>query len=227
MWLIEKIIASYQTGTEFDHLFSPDSPFLKFHPRGIPIGNLTSQIFVNILLDPLDQYVKHTLKVKYYIRYVDDFVLLAKDKKYLGQMKHEIQKFLREKLFLELHPRKQTIAPVDRGIDFLGYIIFKKHLLLRKSNKLKFQKKLQVIKKSFLRAPEGSLKQAEILAYAISSISAWLAHARHAKTKRLRKRIFGEDLTSKDKSKIEEFVKNWKKEENEVSKKEKIQLGLF
>ncbi|MFA5926492.1 MAG: RNA-directed DNA polymerase, partial [Parcubacteria group bacterium] len=146
LWLLREIIGSFETGNEFDCLFPPDSPFRNDRPRGIPIGNLTSQLFVNIYLNALDQHAKHILKAKYYIRYVDDFIVLHSDKKYLHDLRNTIQKFLRNNLNLELHPKKQRIFPASQGIDFLGYVVFPDYCLLRKSNKENFKKKLRKVK---------------------------------------------------------------------------------
>ncbi len=96
VWLIEKILNS-----------SEEKPGV-----AIPIGNLTSQLFANIYLNELDQFVKHKLKVEYYIRYMDDFLILNCDEKKLYQIKEEIQKFLQEKLELKLHPQKSTVVKV-------------------------------------------------------------------------------------------------------------------
>lgn len=202
--LIGKIIVSFETGDCFDHLFSKNSPFRIHRPRGIPIGNLTSQLFVNIYLDKLDQFVKNDLKIKYYLRYVDDFVILDQDKKKLCQIKKLITQFLKEKLFLEMHPRKQTIAPVEKGIDFLGYVVFEKFCLLRKSNKEKFRKRLKKMKKA-LR--ENRLSKENALA----SITSWLAHAQHAQTFRLRKRLFGFPATAQDQKSLMNWISSQKK----------------
>jgi len=106
--------------------------------KGIPIGNLTSQLFANIYLNELDQFVKHHLKVKYYCRYVDDFVLLHQGRSQLKKWRAEIKEFLENKLQLEIHPQKQEIFPAKIGIDFLGYHIFTHHILVRQSTVRRF-----------------------------------------------------------------------------------------
>lgn len=90
--------------------------------KGLPIGNLTSQFFANVYLNELDQFVKHQLKIKYYYRYVDDFVILANGPTELNFYFGEITKFLSDRLKLELHPFKKRIAPIFQGIDFVGYL---------------------------------------------------------------------------------------------------------
>ena len=85
----------------------------------MPLGNLTSQFFANIYLNELDYFVKHTLRAKYYIRYVDDFVILHNSKEKLENWKSEIERFLKDKLKLELHPQKSRIIPLSKGIYFV------------------------------------------------------------------------------------------------------------
>ena len=100
--------------------------------RGLPIGNLTSQFFANVYLNELDQFVKHSLKAKYYIRYVDDFVLLSDNKGTLIKWRQDIETFLAEKLLLRLHPKRRKLQPISNGIDFLGYIIRRDYILVRR-----------------------------------------------------------------------------------------------
>ena len=100
-----------------------------FERKGLPIGNLTSQLFANIYLNEFDQFVKHNLKVKNYIRYSDDFVIIAKERFYLENIIISIRSFLKERLALELHPKKVSIHKFHQGIDFLGYILLSHHLL--------------------------------------------------------------------------------------------------
>ena len=98
----------------------------------MPLGNLTSQFFANIYLNELDKFVKHKLKAKYYLRYVDDFVILHSSKTHLKIWKNKINNFLNEKLKLELHPEKSRIIPLSKGIDFVGFRNFYYYKLLRK-----------------------------------------------------------------------------------------------
>lgn len=100
----------------------------------MPLGNLISQIFANIYLNELDYFVKHKLRAKYHIRYVDDFVILQESKKQLKIWKKEINKFLEQKLKLELHPQKSRIFSLSKGIDFVGFRNYWNHRLLRKRN---------------------------------------------------------------------------------------------
>ncbi len=91
--------------------------------KGIPLGNVTSQLFANIYLHELDWYIKQTLQVKRYIRYCDDFVIISTNKTYLESLIAPIRGFLMGNLKLELHPHKIGIRSWDQGIDFLGYVL--------------------------------------------------------------------------------------------------------
>lgn len=123
--ILEKIVGS----------FNP-----KNNNRGLPIGNLTSQLFANIYLNELDYFIKHQLKIKNYIRYTDDFVIAAPNRNYLKELIPVINSFLKQKLRLELHPQKIFLRGFHQGIDFLGYVIFPHHRLLRtKTRKIIFR----------------------------------------------------------------------------------------
>lgn len=102
---------------------------------GLPLGNLTSQLLVNIYMNEFDQWVKHGLKAKYYIRYADDFVFLSHDRDWLGKLVSQIQQFLSERLRLELHPDKLFLKTVASGVDFLGWVHFSDHRVLRTASK--------------------------------------------------------------------------------------------
>src|SRR3989338_8608814 len=102
--------------------------------KGMPLGNLTSQFFANVYLNPFDYFVKHELKAKFYIRYVDDFVILHSSKEKLEKWKQEIDEFLRRELKLELHPEKSKIISLSNGIDFVGFRNYWYFKLLRKRN---------------------------------------------------------------------------------------------
>ncbi|HEY4521416.1 MAG TPA: reverse transcriptase/maturase family protein [Candidatus Paceibacterota bacterium] len=109
--------------------------------KGLPLGNLTSQLLVNIYMNEFDQFVKHRLKAKFYIRYADDFVILSHDKELLITMYRYIDTFLRERLHLQLHPGKVSIQNYQSGVDFLGWVHFPDHLVLRTSTKRRMQKR--------------------------------------------------------------------------------------
>ncbi|KKS14254.1 MAG: Retron-type reverse transcriptase [Candidatus Daviesbacteria bacterium GW2011_GWB1_41_5] len=147
--------------------------------KGIPIGNLTSQLFSNIYLDDLDQFIKHKLKVKYYIRYADDFVFLSHDKNYLENLVTPVKEFLKKELDLELHPDKILFKKLVGGIDFLGYIIFPYHILPRTKTKRRLIKKIRRRIKEYKR---GKITE-DILNQTIQSYLGYLTHANTYKFK--------------------------------------------
>ena len=109
---------------------------------GLPLGNLTSQLFSNVYMNEFDQFVKHNLKAKYYIRYADDFVILSEDKNCLTKHISLIKNFMQDKLSLTLHPDKIFIKTLFSGIDFLGWVHFKAHRVLRSRTKIRMFKKM-------------------------------------------------------------------------------------
>jgi retron-type reverse transcriptase len=132
MWLIREIIRSFSSKER------------KREPGfGIPIGNLTSQIFANIYLDPFDQFVKHELRVKYYIRYADDFVIISEDAKYLENLIPKLGRFLEQTLKMSLHSRKVSISNYYLGVDFLGYVVFPHFVLPRTKTKRRIFRKMR------------------------------------------------------------------------------------
>jgi RNA-directed DNA polymerase len=115
-WLIGQIIRSFHS-TEAG--------------RGLPLGNLTSQLFVNVYMNEFDQFVKHELKAKHYIRYADDFVFMSDSKSWLESLVSLISDFLENRLRLTLHPRKLFLKTLASGVDFLGWVHFPDHRVLR------------------------------------------------------------------------------------------------
>ena len=110
---------------------------------GLPLGNLMSQLFVNIYMNKFDQFAKHKLKAKYFIRYADDFVVLTPDKKWLEEQIMPIREFLRQELKLESHPNKIFIKTVASGTDFLGLVSFPDYRILRTKTKKRMFKKIE------------------------------------------------------------------------------------
>ncbi|MBI2106395.1 hypothetical protein HYT57_00265 [Candidatus Woesearchaeota archaeon] len=168
MWLIKQILGGGEQN------------------KGMPLGNLTSQFFANIYLNELDRFVKHKLKTKYYIRYVDDFVILYNSKKQLEIWKSEIDNFLKEKLKLELHPDKSKIIPLSRGIDFVGFRNFYHHRLLRKRN---IGKMFSVINKH----KKGEVSKEKL----IESFQGWQAYAKWANSYKITKKVNNEIQSQK------------------------------
>lgn len=190
LWLANMIIQSMNTETG-----KAPTPFATMLPvkatraahrcercggKGIPIGNVTSQLFANVYLNELDQFIKHELRVKHYIRYMDDFVILGGDKRELARMKQLISAFLQERLRLELHPKKSVVYPARKGIDFLGYTVYERSVFLRKDTVKRFVRRTRAYKKKVSR---GEMEYERLVASAIS----WSAYAQYARSWRLRR----------------------------------------
>ena len=167
--LLGKIITSFHSDKTRDPA----------NKKGIPIGNLTSQFFSNVYMNEFDQYIKHKLKVKYYLRYADDFAFISHDKTYLLNLIEPIRKFLIQELDLELHPKKIIFGKFSSGIDFLGYIVFPKHILPRTKTKRRLLKK---IKEKIEQFKSGKITE-ESLNQTIQSYYGFLVHANSYKFK--------------------------------------------
>jgi retron-type reverse transcriptase len=142
---IRKFFASidHQILTEIIREFIPDKDTLSLLSEiigsfqsskidmGLPLGNLTSQLLVNVYMNRLDQWMKHKIKAQYYIRYADDFVILSTDKDWLMELVPQIAEFLNEHLKLNLHPDKVFLKSLASGVDFLGWVHFPDHRVLR------------------------------------------------------------------------------------------------
>ncbi|MDE2078946.1 MAG: RNA-directed DNA polymerase [Patescibacteria group bacterium] len=111
--------------------------------KGLPIGNLTSQLFANVYMNELDQFVKHELRVRYYARYTDDFVIVSRDSAYLESLIPKIADFLSNRLALSLHPNKVSVRKYRQGADFLGYVALPGHIKLRTRTKRRIFRKLR------------------------------------------------------------------------------------
>jgi len=110
--------------------------------KGLPLGNLTSQLFANVYMHPLDAFIKHTIRAKLYIRYADDFVILSRDRNLLLAIIPLIEGFLRDRLRLELHPSKIHIQTVASGVDFLGWVHFPDHRVIRSATKRRMMRRI-------------------------------------------------------------------------------------
>ncbi len=129
---------------------------------GLPIGNLTSQLFANIYLNELDQFVKHKLKISFYLRYTDDFIMVSNLSSELRDWLEKIKDFLNIRLNLELHPAKIFLRKYHQGIDFLGYIQLPHHRILRKKTERRIINKIQKgVSKQSLNSYLGVLSHAD------------------------------------------------------------------
>ena len=152
--------------------------------KGMPLGNLTSQFFANLYLNDFDYFVKHKLKAKYYIRYVDDFVILHNSKSLLIEYKDKIEKYLTN-LKLEIHPDKSKIIPIYRGVKLLGFRIFYHRKLIKKSNFKRFKRKLC---QKTIKLAVGDLNHVDFA----NELQGWFGYAMWADTYKLRGKIMKE-----------------------------------
>ena len=166
VWLIEKILRSFE----------------KEKGRGLPLGNVTSQLFANVYLNELDQFIKHKLKSRYYVRYCDDFIILGENEKDLFSTAKKINEFLKRSLNLSLHSDKIIIRKYRQGVDFLGYVLLPYHRVLRVKTKNRIFKKL--IKKS------KELRQKQITReFFNQSIQSYLGVLKHCNSYKIKKKL--------------------------------------
>jgi retron-type reverse transcriptase len=168
LWLLDEIIDSAQA-------------------TGLPIGNLTSQFFANLYLNELDHFVKHELRMPYYIRYMDDFLVFANTKNLLQKTKNTLRVFLRQCLRLRLHEEKTQIHKTVKGIKFLGFRLYNRFRRLTAQNVRFFRKRLRLYEFLFI---EKRIKQRCLE----DSVRSWTAHSNCADTSGLRIRILNEVL---------------------------------
>lgn len=167
--------------------FPNDNLLIAGRKRGLPIGNLTSQFWANVYMNELDQFVKHKLRCKAYLRYVDDFLLFANDKVTLHKWLTEIVVFLHS-LRLTIHTNRAQPRPVQQGLTFLGFVIYPNYRLLKRSRGISYRRHLRNLHKDF---KSGNVDLDKLN----TSVMAWLGHVKHGDTWALRKSVVGEVLT--------------------------------
>ena len=170
IWLIKQILESRER----------DASKIKYYfdKKGMPLGNLTSQFFANLYLNELDYFIKYKLKAKYYLRYVDDFAILHSSKSQLRTWKQEIEKFLKEKLKIELHSQKSRIIPLSKPIDFVGFRNFYYFKLLRRRN-------LKTIQNQILLLKQNKISYQKF----IESFQGWNAYAKWTNSHKITRRL--------------------------------------
>ncbi|MBI4449171.1 RNA-directed DNA polymerase, partial [Candidatus Woesearchaeota archaeon] len=166
MWLVRIVLENYDSGIP---------------GKGMPLGNWTSQFFANVYLNELDQFVKHNLKVRYYLRYVDDFVIVHQSWSQLEEYLNDIRRFL-DIIQLELHPTKCSIQPLSRGVSFLGFRVYPHYRIPRKRNLRKIQIKITDLLDSY---GLGQSDSTDIL----ETLNGWIGYAMQGDTYHLRKHI--------------------------------------
>lgn len=192
LWLAETIIfynptLNYYRKSQmslFDLIPDHKSLFKVGQNQGLPIGNLTSQFFANVYLNELDQYAKRELKTKHYFRYVDDLVILSQDKQQLKFWRDEIDKFLRCKLKLRLHPKKQIMQGVEKGIDFLGFVVKPEYTLTRRRIIRNLKEKLWNFNKDSEKFTEEKINKA------LSVANSYYGQFKHSNTFGLRRKLW-------------------------------------
>jgi hypothetical protein len=186
LWLIERILQSGVgvLAEQYDmNYFAGDTLFASNRPRGLPIGNLTSQFWANVYLNELDQFVKREIKCAAYIRYVDDFLLFGDDKKVLHEARRNVVQKLAE-LRLTLHAGAAQVYPTATGIPFLGFRLHHNYRRLKAQRSLAFRRKLCGMVKA-TRADRFMLPKLQ------ASIQGWVNHVRFGDTWQLRKSVLG------------------------------------
>jgi len=183
-WLIDRILESGAgvLSESYDLVWFPgDDLFAPLRPRGLPIGNLTSQFWANCHLNPFDHFVKRELRCRDYLRYVDDFLLFAADKRTLWSWRAAVVERLAS-LRLTLHAKSAHPKPVSEGIPFLGFIVFPTHRRLKRRTGIAYRRRFRALVTAY-RAGEIPLDQVS------ASVRGWVNHARFGDTEGLRRAV--------------------------------------
>jgi len=192
IFLLDKIVNSSETNFGLPPGKSPGEVKRsdRVSEKGMPVGNLSSQMFANLYLNELDQYCKRMLGIHFYVRYMDDVIILHQDKDQLHEWKRIIDTFLKEKLQLDLN-EKTCIRPITLGVEFCGYKIWNTHIKLRKSTALKMKRNLKKLQKEYA-AGEVTVEEAK------QTISSYLGILKHCDSYSLKRTIFGEYGSSEE-----------------------------
>jgi len=164
--------------------FPGDNLLAALRPRGLPIGNLTSQLFANAYLDPLDHFVKDELGIKGYIRYADDILCFADDKRDLHRLRGEVERLLCG-LRLVVHPRKTQVLPVAHGVPFLGMVVRPTHRRLKHANVQRIHTRVRRLRRAYARGAVGSARVK-------ASLMGWKGFAEGARARGLVRAVFRE-----------------------------------
>ncbi len=189
LWLIVRILESGAgvLADQYEVVYFPGDELLAaVRPRGLPIGNLTSQFWANCLLNELDQFVKRELRCRHYVRYVDDLLLFHDDKRTLHRWRVAVGQFL-VSLRLTLHEREARVYPVTTGIPFLGFRVYPDHRRLKRANGVRFGRRLRWLVNQYA-AGEIDLEQFTAV------VQGWVNHARYGDTWGLRRSVLSARL---------------------------------
>ena len=185
LWLIDTIIDSSNPQEPVNLHFPGDDLLTPIKRRkGLPIGNLTSQFFGNLYLGQFDHFVKETLKVKRYLRYVDDFCAFADDREFLVEIRPRIEAYLAG-LRLQLHPIKNQIFATAKGANFVGFRVLPDRIRVRPQTLRRSRRRFKELQRQYA---EGQLSIFQLIAY----MQGWECHLKHGDTYRLRQQIFSQ-----------------------------------
>ncbi len=183
LWLINLIIDNSNDQQSPLDYFADDDLLTPIERRkGIPIGNLSSQFFANIYLNGLDHFIKEKLKIKKYVRYVDDFALFGDNHDFLTNARIEIEKYL-VNLRLKIHPIKSQLFLTQHGANFLGFRIFPDKIRVRSNNLTRARKRIKRLQENYA---QGKIELEQVN----ESIQSWIAHLNYADTWQLQQKIF-------------------------------------
>jgi retron-type reverse transcriptase len=185
LWLIDRIMESGRgvLDDEYEMVYFPGDDLLAgVRPRGLPIGNLTSQFWANCYLNPFDHFVKRELRCPAYVRYVDDFLLFADDKATLWAWRRALIERLAT-LRLTIHEQRAVVRPVGEGVTFLGFRVFPTHRRLKRQVGVAYVRRLKELIERYRRR--------EVAFHVVNdSVSGWINHVRYADTWGLRRSVF-------------------------------------
>lgn len=181
MWLLEQIIRS--NDGNLGVIDGSQDYSNRTAGVGMAVGNLVSQMSANVYLNELDQYIKHTLRVKHYARYMDDMIILHHDKPYLHQIRSDIEAFLDDRLALRTNGKTQ-IKPIKQGVEWVGYRVWPTYCLVRRSTSKRMRQRLRGLSKAYAN---GNAELSEIN----QSVQSYLGVLKHCDSYRLKKAIFG------------------------------------
>lgn len=185
LWLVDTILASGASvlKDEYQMVWFPgDDLFAFYRPRGLPIGNLTSQFWSNVYLNPFDWFITRELGCRAYLRYVDDFALFSHDKHQLWEWKQSIINRLAT-LRLTIHDKEAQVIPVTHGIPWLGFVVYPTHRRVKARNAVNFTRRFR---RNLDAYAAGQITFAELDA----SVQGWINHVRYGDTWGLRTHIF-------------------------------------
>ncbi|MBP9649142.1 MAG: RNA-directed DNA polymerase [Paludibacteraceae bacterium] len=184
------IIKGYKS--DWDNLPQTKSLFHSKPNCGLPIGNLTSQVFANFYMDSFDHFVKHDLKIRYYGRYVDDFVIVHEDKEYLKKLIPQLSEYLQTELQVTIHPKKIYFQHYSKGVKFLGTVILPNRIYIADRTKGNFY---NAIEKQNQIARDHKPSKEEQQAFQ-SSMNSYLGIMKHYKSYKIRKEIIFKNLSA-------------------------------